>query len=858
MKKFWWIMGIALVALTTLLMSCQGAAGPAGTPGAPGKSSGTISGKITSSLNQKPVAGAAVTTDPAIKEVTITSGADGSYTGELPIGTYKLTFKKDNFTSATETVVLVAGQTVTKDVVLKPVSAVIANAGKDQEAEPGKSITLKASAESLDGSTVTGYKWTQIAGASAKISNPDSDTITVTLGDANAYKTALLSALNLPERSGVQAINPHALEAAETATFKVTVATATGNYSDTVNVITSLPYVINGGLANVPIGLPVLVHGKTQRAPAVLAYGGSREYYQWALTTPHDSKAALDNPSDQNPAFTPDTAGKYTLKERVSGFSIDIYAGTWAGAISGLDAKGRPLSAGCTVCHNGKQAPDKFTDWKASGHAEIFTQNIDNPAGHWTESCATCHTVGYSPNAKNNGFDEAMAAEGWKVPPHGEVGYYANMLKQFPKTASLANIQCENCHGPNNSPLHANGTIDASRVSLSADACGACHGEPLRHGRFQQWEESGHSGIESSTTPERATSSSCARCHSAQGFLLWLKQGDLMKQIQGKNGNATADEMTAMGFTVDKLEPVTCVVCHDPHKQGTTSGEPNTATVRIIGDTMKLPAGFQAKEVGKGALCMTCHNTRNDVHNVDAPPTSYSAPHVAAQADVLMGENAYFVGTSQRSPHSYIKDTCVTCHMEETPPPAEFSYQQSGTNHSFSASTEICESCHSDALKAEAMQVGTEDKLEKLGVQMSTYLLKKIPAKVTVKDYTAHDYKGVSVDFLSDGAEITKDNIAAMEPTEPHGQQGFIIKFKNPVTFTYKPTNVEAHTVSLTEAEVRLGDITTDGTTTVVAATDNLVKAGWNYFLIHGDSSKGIHNPAFVNAVLDASIAVLK
>jgi cytochrome c553 len=316
--------------------------------------------------------------------------------------------------------------------------------------------------------------------------------------------------------------------------------------------------------------------------------------------------------------------------------------------------------------------------------------------------------------------------------------------------------------------------------------------------------------------------------------------------------------MIALGFTADKLEPVTCVACHDPHAQGTLSGEPNTATIRVINDTKLLPSGFQAKEVGKGALCITCHNTRNAIHNIDAPPTSYSAPHVAAQADVLMGENAYFVSVPQRSPHSFIEDTCVTCHMEATPPPAEFSYQLAGTNHRFNASTEICGDCHTATFNAEAMQVGTEDKLHKLGEAMAKYLLSKMPAKVTVKDYTPHDLKGVSYDVLSDNMEISKDNIAAIEPTEPHGQQGFIIKFKSSVTFTYKPTGESPHTMSLTEAEVRLGDITTDGTKVLIATTDALVKVGWNYFLIHGDASEGVHNPAFVNAVIDASIAALR
>jgi hypothetical protein len=38
------------------------------------------------------------------------------------------------------------------------------------------------------------------------------------------------------------------------------------------------------------------------------------------------------------------------------------------------------------------------------------------------------------------------------------------------------------------------------------------------------------------------------------------------------------------------------------------------------------------------------------------------------------------------------------------------------------------------------------------------------------------------------------------------------------------------------------------------ALSGNLVRAGWNYFLVEGDQSKGLHNPSFVQAVLDATL----
>ncbi len=733
-----------------------------------------------------------------------------------------------------------------------PKPAVSIDAGQDLKVGPGSAVTLKATATINDSSKITGYKWTQVSGVAAKVTGEDTATAMVTLGNSGAYKAKLIGGLETLDRFTVQAINPHALIAAETATFKVTVTTSSGSYTDTVNVNADLPYVVSTGLANVAQGEPVLIGGKSQDA------------YVWKISGPTGSNSTLTDTDTKNPSFTPDITGKYTLTETKSGATLNVYAGTWAGAITGQDAKGRPLSDACTPCHNGKIAPDQFTSWKESGHAEIFTQNINDPNGHWSLNCASCHGVGYSTSANNGGWDEAITAEVWKAPSHGDVGLWTTMLKDNPKTARLANIQCENCHGPNNSDAHTKGS--AARISISSDVCISCHGEPPRHGRGQQWEESGHGNyelaIDDATVETRgALSAHCGRCHTGQGFLAWIAQGDLTKQIQGAKGNATVDELKAMGLTKDTVQPQTCVVCHDPHKQGTTSGEPNTATVRISGDTAMLPAGFQAKNVGNGAICMTCHNTRNGLFNDTATTEIYTGPHEAAQTDVLMGENAYFVSTGQRSPHSELKDTCATCHMEKTPPPAEYSFNGGGTNHAFKASITICSNCHSSTFNGEAIRTGVDNKLSNLGAIIEQYMLNKIPVSVMTKDYTVHEVSGKSYDVASSATAVSKDNIVSIKLTETplHGQDAFVLKFKNPVTFTYTPTGENPHSLSLLQAEVQLGSVTLpDGKTTVIASTDNLVKACWNYFLIKNDSSKGVHNPTFANEVLDATINALK
>jgi hypothetical protein len=310
-------------------------------------------------------------------------------------------------------------------------------------------------------------------------------------------------------------------------------------------------------------------------------------------------------------------------------------------------------------------------------------------------------------------------------------------------------------------------------------------------------------------------------------------------------------------MTDDAVQPVTCAVCHDPHDVGKSSGDPNTANVRVDGDTGILPAGFEAIGVGRGALCMTCHNTRNGAHN-DAVggPSGYRAPHVAAQADVLMGENAFFVTTGVRGDHSFIGDTCTTCHMETTPPPAELSYNLGGTNHAFEASSSICAECHG-AFKGGTLAETVEAMLHELGAKMGEYLVAKMPDQVHIKDYTPHESGGEEYDVKSNDVTVAKANIVSAEPTEPHGRQGFILEFETAVDVTYAPEGEEPHTLSLTHVEVQLADITTNGETAVIAEDDPLVQAGWNYFLLHGDGSHGVHNPSFTLDVLRASMDAL-
>jgi ribosomal protein L31 len=263
----------------------------------------------------------------------------------------------------------------------------------------------------------------------------------------------------------------------------------------------------------------------------------------------------------------------------------------------------------------------------------------------------------------------------------------------------------------------------------------------------------------------------------------------------------------------------------------------NDSKVRVTDNTNLLPGGFIANGVGRGAICITCHNSRNGepVSGAGNPTLhedgdanfgtfgagaltgagAYKAPHEAGQSDVLMGRNAYFFGTGQvgqRAAHSFLANTCATCHMElTTPPPAFSGGGLYGTNHSFIASLDICTNCHG-TYTGGTIQEATDASLATLKAAIESKIMK----------------------LSSDSAKIA--------------------------TVTLKPTSRGSPAVDVTynDGTAALTNATIQTAMGTAATNDILGKAIWNYYLVEQDSSKGIHNPSFIQNVLDISILKVK
>ena len=78
---------------------------------------------------------------------------------------------------------------------------------------------------------------------------------------------------------------------------------------------------------------------------------------------------------------------------------------------------------------------------------------------------------------------------------------------------NLANIQCENCHGPGS--RHPG----SPSISLDVKVCASCHQNGTNHVRPEQWEISPHAGAYENIATSRGINPQCARCHSPLGFM---------------------------------------------------------------------------------------------------------------------------------------------------------------------------------------------------------------------------------------------------------------------------------------------------------------------------------------------------
>ncbi len=276
-------------------------------------------------------------------------------------------------------------------------------------------------------------------------------------------------------------------------------------------------------------------------------------------------------------------------------------------------------SAACIECHE-----DDHNDWSGTLHATAFDTLVadgdgDNPL------CFPCHAVGYG---EPSGFVDLQTT------PH------------------LADVQCENCHGPG-----SNHAIDPDNVgidvSLDSSLCGECHQSchglcgVYYHPHFEQWSTSKHSMSlwDIRWLPEYEES--CLQCHSTDYRL------------------APVDDKPPAPGVFYNLE---CVACHRPQ------GSPNASQLRIAPES----------------LCAQCHTMGDASPGVEPDQAQFEFMH-GAGGFALDGTS--FDGLYPTA-FTALPGKCVFCHvyLEAYGGPD----QPANSGHTFEANTRACSPCHTE------------------------------------------------------------------------------------------------------------------------------------------------------------------
>lgn len=404
--------------------------------------------------------------------------------------------------------------------------------------------------------------------------------------------------------------------------------------------------VATSGLSNVPVGTSVFLEGVSKDANDVKVTS-----WKWELATPAFSAAKLDMKDPRRPSFVADRAGEYTVKATATNekgeattSELTVNAGVYAGVET------------CATCHNGSVQADVVGQWQQTNHARKLETTFASYSAT-SDYCIQCHTTGFNEADSARGFDDRARASGWD-PSQGSVTEFlvgkkmtvANILAS--PMGQLANVQCEACHGPG-------GSTHTAVKSFETGVCAQCHSaQPA------QWAASKHTNSGRATL-RMAESTSCAACHTGQGFVEATVRGnDLVFP-----NVATKDRPANMLLPTEQA-PISCVTCHDPHA-ATDPGEPragHSLQLRLSGD-VKMPNGTTV-DAAFAAACVSCHANKRTVDYMqeflDGKQTR--GVHDNSQADVLYGVGAITYGEPiTNSAHLKSSEACVTCHMAANP-----------------------------------------------------------------------------------------------------------------------------------------------------------------------------------------------
>jgi hypothetical protein len=232
---------------------------------------------------------------------------------------------------------------------------------------------------------------------------------------------------------------------------------------------------------------------------------------------------------------------------------------------------------------------------------------------------------------------------------------------------NLANIQCENCHGPGSQHLYSQGIVgntNSIAISYGAGDCSQCHDSLPEEYQSAEWNNSLHASSARETSPLRSRHTALASLvgHTAGGMSRaeFVSQPMLGECVFHQYFNHVPTRFTkrspARPAMTRMMLPIrtSCawrIMSRSPMAPWSRTPAPAvSAWNAITAATVPSPT------------CLAKYPLNQTNWAADPPLERMTVP----QADMLEGVNAVTYGkVIPSAPHaSVVSDTCVGCHMQ--------------------------------------------------------------------------------------------------------------------------------------------------------------------------------------------------